>query len=72
MLYYALSLLDLPRERALMVGDSINDLEAGRNAGVPVVLLEGGYSERPVSELGADAVLPSFTGLPGWIAAADG
>ena len=72
MLYYALSLLTRPRERALMVGDSINDLDAGRNAGVPVVLLEGGYSERPVSELGADAVLPSFTGLPDWIAAADG
>ncbi len=50
--------------RALMVGDSISDVMAARNAGVPVVVVSFGYTDVPAAELGADALIHHFTELP--------
>lgn len=50
--------------RAVMIGDGPNDLLAGRNAGLPVVLVSYGYSKVPVETLGADAVIDRFAALP--------
>ncbi len=47
-----------------MVGDSVTDVQAARNAGIPVVLIRGGYSQQPVETLGADRVLDSLADLP--------
>lgn len=52
-------------ERAVMIGDSATDLEAARHAGVPVVLVDYGYSNAPVRSLGADAVVSEFASIPG-------
>jgi len=49
--------------RALMVGDSINDLQAARAAGVAAILLSHGYSDTPAHDLGADLVLDHFAAL---------
>ena len=44
--------------RTLMIGDSANDAQAARAADCPVVLLSYGYNHgRPVSAVGADAVI---------------
>jgi phosphoglycolate phosphatase len=51
-------------ERALMVGDSISDVLAARNAGVPVVVASFGYTDVPAAELGADALIDHYTELP--------
>ena len=51
-------------ERAIMVGDSIHDVEAAHGAGLPAVLVSWGYTDRPASELGAEAVIQKFGGLP--------
>jgi phosphoglycolate phosphatase len=50
--------------RALMVGDSITDVQAARNANVPVVLVSFGYTIKKASTLGADAVFDHFNELP--------
>ncbi|MGH6993502.1 MAG: HAD-IA family hydrolase [Caulobacteraceae bacterium] len=50
--------------RAVMIGDSVADAHAARSAGVRLVLTEFGYSQTPVADLGADAVLRSFAELP--------
>jgi len=50
--------------RAVMVGDSIHDVEAAHGAGLPAVLVSWGYTDRPASELGADAVIQRFDALP--------
>ena len=47
-----------------MVGDSRTDYDAARAAGVPVVLVTFGYTEIPVGELGADALIDHFDELP--------
>ena len=51
-------------DRTVMVGDSIHDVEAAHGAGLPAVLVSWGYTDRPASELGAEAVIQKFDGLP--------
>jgi len=46
-----------------MVGDSINDIAAARDAGVPVIAVTFGYTDTPVVELGADLVIEDFAEL---------
>jgi phosphoglycolate phosphatase len=50
-------------ERALMVGDSANDVRTARAAGVPVVLVDYGYTDIPARELGADRVVGAFAAI---------
>lgn len=49
--------------RAVMVGDSVNDIDAAKAAGVPVVAVTFGYTDRPVTELGPDVIIDHFDGL---------
>lgn len=48
---------------SLYVGDSKTDVTTARNAGVPVMLVNYGYTLRPASQLGADAVIDSVANL---------
>ena len=56
-------------QQAIMVGDSITDIRTARAAGVPVIAVEFGYSERPVAEFGPDLTISHFAQLPASIAA---
>lgn len=49
---------------SLMVGDSISDIAAAHNAGIPVIAVDFGYTDVPVTELGPDAVISDFRDLP--------
>ena len=49
--------------RAVMVGDSANDLMAGQAAGLPVVLVTYGYGT-PAALAAADATIDRFADLP--------
>ncbi|MBV9884240.1 MAG: phosphoglycolate phosphatase [Sphingomonadaceae bacterium] len=49
--------------RAAYVGDSITDADTARAAGVPFVAVSFGFSDRPVEQLGADAVIDSYAEL---------
>jgi phosphoglycolate phosphatase len=54
---------------AIMVGDSLVDVNAARAANLAgVIVVSHGYSVTPVTELGADAVIHGFDELPGTIA----
>jgi phosphoglycolate phosphatase len=50
---------------AVMVGDSITDVQTARAAGAPVILMSYGYTPEPASTLGADLVLDDFSEVPG-------
>ena len=54
--------------RAVMVGDSTTDMATARNAGVPVVAVDFGYTEGPPAEFGADRLISHFDALPAAIA----
>jgi len=47
-----------------MVGDSAPDVDSARAAGVPSIVLSYGYSENPVSSLGADRIVHAFSDVP--------
>lgn len=49
--------------RALFVGDSITDADTARAAGVPLVAVSFGFSDRPARQLGADAVIDHYSEL---------
>ena len=48
---------------AAFVGDSIFDVDAAKAAGLPVVVCSFGFLDRPVEELGADAVIDDYADL---------
>ena len=50
--------------KALMVGDSENDMAAARNAKIPVIAVSFGYAHVAPMALGADAVIDDFAVLP--------
>lgn len=56
-------------QRAIMIGDSDTDIRTARAAGIPVIAVDFGYSERPVSEFAPDQVISHFAQLPASIAA---
>lgn len=49
--------------RAAFVGDSIYDILAAKNAGIPSIAVSFGFLMQPVGELGADAVIDGYDEL---------
>jgi len=56
-------------QRAIMIGDSLTDICTARAASIPVIAVDFGYSERPVSEYKPDQIISNFAQLPAAIAA---
>ena len=52
------------KNRIIMVGDAQPDVDAARNANVPVILMSYGYADTPPARLRADVVIRSFRDLP--------
>jgi phosphoglycolate phosphatase len=50
---------------AVMVGDSITDVSTARAAGIPVVVVDFGYTEIPPAKLGGDRLISHFDALGG-------
>ncbi|KZL17784.1 Phosphoglycolate phosphatase [Pseudovibrio axinellae] len=51
------------RAGSIFVGDSKADIAAARNAGLPVIAVDFGYTDIPVRELGPDVVISHFNQL---------
>jgi phosphoglycolate phosphatase len=56
-------------DNAVMIGDSATDIRTAQAAGIPVIAVDFGYSERPVAEFGPDRVISHFSQLPHEISA---
>jgi phosphoglycolate phosphatase len=64
-LLFACAQLRIAPAQALMVGDSINDVQAARAAGIPVVCVPYGYNEgQDPRSLPCDAMIESLALLP--------
>ncbi len=63
-LLHALEEMAATPRRAIMIGDSRNDVLCARNAKLPVVLATFGYNTLAHDELAADAVFSAFSELP--------
>ena len=63
-LRWCMQQLDAAPADTLMVGDSCNDIEAARRAGIGVVAVDYGYNHgRPITGEGADKVISHFDQL---------
>jgi phosphoglycolate phosphatase len=49
--------------RAVMIGDSATDIHTARNAGIPVIAVDFGYSETPLADFGPDRLISHFDEL---------
>jgi phosphoglycolate phosphatase len=62
---FACESLQVPASESLMVGDSVNDAQAARAAGIPIVCVSYGYNEgRDPRTLDCDALLDTLAELP--------
>ncbi len=50
-------------DRAVMVGDSETDIATARAAGIPVIAVDFGYTQRPVSAFAPDRIISHFNEL---------
>jgi phosphoglycolate phosphatase len=49
--------------RAVMIGDSLTDVDTAKRAGIPVVGVDFGYTEAPIASFSPDAVISHFDEL---------
>ncbi len=50
-------------QKSIMIGDSISDVGAARNAGAPVVIVSFGYTDIAPRDLGPDAIIDNYSEL---------
>ena len=50
-------------KKSLMIGDSENDADAAKSAGIPMILLEDGYTDKNVEQIHHDHLIKNFIGL---------
>ena len=50
-------------KKTLMIGDSETDANAAQNAGIPIILLEDGYTEKNTTEIYHNHLVKDFVGI---------
>ena len=50
-------------KKSLMIGDSENDADAAKAAGIPMILLEDGYTEKKISQIAVGELIKGFGGF---------
>ncbi|VAX06378.1 Phosphoglycolate phosphatase [hydrothermal vent metagenome] len=55
-----LEIMKVEPERAIMVGDSRNDIIAAQRAGIPVIGVSFGYSKTPIAKLNPDIIIDHY------------
>jgi phosphoglycolate phosphatase len=58
-----IEILDGDINRSLMIGDSETDANAAKEAGIPVILLEDGYTEKKISEIYHNHLIKDFVDI---------
>ena len=56
-------ILDGDIKKTLMIGDSETDANAAKDAGIPVILLEDGYTEKKITEIYHNHLIKDFVGI---------
>ena len=58
-----IDILDGDVKNSLMVGDSENDADAAKAAGIPMILLEDGYTDKKVEQIHHNHLVKNFIGM---------
>jgi len=66
---YACQQLNVSPAQSVLIGDSVNDVQAARAAGCRALAVPYGYNEgQPVAALNADAIVPTLIDAAAWVA----
>ena len=71
LLHEALQMLDVAAENALMIGDSVRDVQAAKAAGVQAMLVQSGYGEAEDIFERSRRLMPDIRSFPDLAAAVD-
>jgi len=58
-----IEILDGNIKKSLMIGDSENDADTAKLAGVPMILLENGYTDKKTEQIYHDHLVKDFVGI---------
>ena len=58
-----IEILDGDIKKSMMIGDSETDANAAKDAGIPVILLEDGYTEKNTTEIYHNHLVKDFIGI---------
>ena len=58
-----IEILDGDKNKTIMIGDSENDADAAKSAGVPMILVEDGYTEKKIDQIYHNHLIKDFVGL---------
>jgi len=58
-----IEIMDGNVKKSLMIGDSENDADAAKLAGVPMILLENGYTDKKTEQIYHDHLVKDFVGI---------
>jgi len=59
----AIEIMNGDINKSLMIGDSENDADAAKSAGIPMILLEDGYTDKKIDQIHHDHLIKDFVGL---------
>ena len=58
-----IEILDGDIKKSLMIGDSETDANAAKDAGIPLILLEDGYTEKKITDIYHNHLIKDFVGI---------
>ncbi len=58
-----IEILEGDLKKSLMIGDSETDANAAKDAGIPIILLEDGYTEKKISDIYHNHLVKDFVGI---------
>ena len=58
-----IEIIDGDLEKSLMIGDSESDANAAKSAGLPMILLQDGYTEKNTTEIYHNHLIKDFVGI---------
>ena len=58
-----IEILDGEKNKSIMIGDSETDANAAKAAGIPMILLEDGYTEKNIDEIYHNHLIRDFIGI---------
>ena len=58
-----IEIMDGNIKKSLMIGDSENDADAAKLAGIPMILLEDGYTDRKINQIYHNHLIKDFNGI---------
>ena len=58
-----IEIMSVDIKKSLMIGDSENDADAAKSAGIPMILLEDGYTDKKIEQIHHDHLIKDFIGI---------